>query len=133
MSHHVVPVSTYVKVFVTLIVLLILTVAVSYVDFGDVSEQMADGITAKTAVAVKVNGLNLLIALVIATAKAVVIVLFFMQLKYSSPLHRSFAISGVVFVAILFTITFADYVVRGEWDAFPMEAPAAVPVESEAD
>ena len=104
MSHYVVPRSTYFIVFALLIVLLVLTVLAARQDL--------DG---RTGIA----GLNVMIALAIAAAKAVLIVLFFMQIKYASPLQRVFAASGALFLTILFAITFADYLSRGPWDVNP--------------
>lgn len=93
MSHHVVEKKTYYAVFAALIVLLIITFGASLIDVGEF--------------------LNLTIALVIATIKAVLILLFFMQVKYATPLRRCFAASGFLFLGILFTIVFADYAQRG--------------------
>jgi cytochrome c oxidase subunit 4 len=104
MSHYVVPRSTYYIVFALLIVLLVLTVLAARQDLD-----------ARTGIA----GLNVMIALAIAAAKAVLIVLFFMQIKYASPLQRVFAASGALFLTILFAITFADYISRGPWEVNP--------------
>ncbi|WP_166830137.1 cytochrome C oxidase subunit IV family protein [Thalassoroseus pseudoceratinae] len=99
MSHHFVEKKTYYAVFGALIFLLIITYGASLIDVGEF--------------------LNLTIALVIATIKAILILLFFMQVKYATPLRQCFAASGFMFLAILFTITFADYIHRGPWDDLP--------------
>jgi cytochrome c oxidase subunit 4 len=116
MSHYVVPRSTYFVVFALLIALLLVTVAASWYDFGH---------------HVGVPGLNVAVALAIAVAKAALIILFFMQVKYASPLQRCFVVSGFLFLTILFAILFSDYLVRGPWDELPDHGPAQLgdPVE----
>jgi cytochrome c oxidase subunit 4 len=91
MKPHIVPISTYVKVFVALFVLLVVTVAVAQVHLGL---------------------LNTPIALLIALAKAALIVLFFMHVRNSPPLVRVFSAGGFLWLAILFTLTFADVLTR---------------------
>ena len=91
-SQHV-SLATYLWVFAALMALLILTIAVAFfVHAGD---------------------LNLIIALVIATIKAALVVLYFMHVKYASRLTKIFVVSGILWLAILFTFTFADYLTRG--------------------
>ena len=94
MPGHTVSRSTYYLVSFALAVLLVLTMAASYVDVGR---------------------WNVLVAMAIATAKAVLIMLFFMHLKYSPPLVRLVAVGGFVWLGILLAITMADYVARGWW------------------
>jgi cytochrome c oxidase subunit 4 len=85
---------TYLVVFAALMVLLIITVAVAfYIHAGD---------------------LNLIIALVIATIKAALVVLFFMHVKYASRLTKIFVCAAFLWLAILFALTFADYLTR-DW------------------
>jgi cytochrome c oxidase subunit 4 len=78
----------YVSVWGLLVLLLIITVAVSYVHFGR---------------------LNPLIAVAIAGAKATLIAVYFMHLRSSSRLVWVVATASVVWLAILFTLTTADY------------------------
>jgi cytochrome c oxidase subunit 4 len=85
--------ATYLVVFAALMVLLIITVAVAFfVHAGD---------------------LNLIIALVIATIKAALVVLYFMHVKYASRLTKIFVCAAFLWLAILFALTFADYLSRG--------------------
>ena len=85
--------ATYLIVFAALMILLIITVAVAFfVHAGD---------------------LNLIIALVIATIKAALVVLFFMHVKYASRLTKIFVCAAFLWLAILFALTFADYLTRG--------------------
>src|SRR5829696_2883905 len=84
--------TTYLVVFAALMVLLIVTVAVAFY--------------------VHAGNLNLMIALVIATIKAALVVLFFMHVKYASRLTKIFVSAAFLWLAILFAITFSDYFTR---------------------
>jgi caa(3)-type oxidase subunit IV len=55
------------------------------------------------------NGLNLLVAVLIAVAKAVCIVSIFMGAYWSTGLVRLFALLGFVWLPIFFLFTFTDY------------------------
>jgi cytochrome c oxidase subunit 4 len=92
MSDHVVPVKTYLAVFASLMVFTLITVAVAFVDLGP---------------------LNNVVMLGIAIAKAVLVVLFFMHVKYATRMIPLVAASGFFFLLILFGITIADYMSRG--------------------
>jgi caa(3)-type oxidase subunit IV len=72
MSEHIVPVKNYVAVFLSLLILTALTTKVAYIDLG----QTAFGKT-------HVIDWNTVAALVIAVAKMLLVVLFFMHVKYS--------------------------------------------------
>ncbi|MCM2255577.1 MAG: cytochrome C oxidase subunit IV family protein [Vicinamibacteria bacterium] len=91
---HIVPVRTYILVFLALMVGTAITVGASYVDFGH-------------------SYLNNLVALLIAFTKATLVVLFFMHVKYSSKVTQLAVGSGFAFLVILFFFTFADYLTRG--------------------
>jgi cytochrome c oxidase subunit 4 len=95
-THHV-PLSAYYAVFTFLMVMLGLTVGAWYVDQHVYSLGRA----------------SVPIALAIAFAKAASIVLIFMHVKYSSRLVQAFACTGLAFVAIMFVLTFNDYLSRG--------------------
>ena len=82
---------TYYVIFAALIVLLIATVLVAEVDAGP---------------------LNFPLAAAIATIKVVLILLFFMHVRYSTPLIWLVAGAGFLWLAILFGLTFADYLTR---------------------
>ena len=96
-SHHIVGLKTYAFVFAGLMVLLWLTV-LAYT--FDISKMTGWG------------SANIVVALVIAVMKMLLIVLFFMHVKYSSKLVKVFVVAGYLFVAILFTMTFTDYMTR---------------------
>jgi cytochrome c oxidase subunit IV len=96
-EHHVVPVSVYIKVFIALMVLLILTLAAAAVDLGS---------------------WNIIIAMTIAVAKAALVVLFFMHVRYSTHLVQFFAGATFFWLMILFVLTLSDYFSRN-WVAVP--------------
>lgn len=95
-THHV-PMATYFAVFAFLIVMLFLTVGAWYVDQHMFS----------------LGRLSVPIALAIAVAKAAAIALIFMHVKFSSRLVQIFACTGLVFVGIMFLLSFNDYLTRG--------------------
>jgi cytochrome c oxidase subunit IV len=88
---HVVPVTTYVMVFLALMVGTGLTVAASYVDLGI---------------------WNTPVAMLIAVTKASLVVLFFMHLKYSPRLLWVWVGAAVFFLTQLLMGTGADYLAR---------------------
>jgi cytochrome c oxidase subunit 4 len=92
MSDHVVPVRTYLVIFLALMAGTALTVMAAHQDFGM---------------------WNTPIALAIAVVKAVLVILFFMHVKYNTRLTQLVAASGFFFLLILFGITLLDYVARG--------------------
>lgn len=96
-SHHIIPVDVYLKVFGVLMVLLIATVLAAMEDFS---------------VRLHWGPANVVIALVIAVAKALLVVLFFMHVKFSSRLTQFFAGIAVLFLCVMFFFTFADYFSR---------------------
>jgi cytochrome c oxidase subunit 4 len=89
--HYVVPKSVYFNVSIWLAVLFVATVVAAQIDL---------------------EGWNAAIALAIATAKATLIVMFFMHVRYGSPLVRLFAMSGFFWLAILFVFIAADVLTR---------------------
>jgi cytochrome c oxidase subunit IV len=91
MSEHVVPVKIYVAVFVSLILLTALTTGVAFIDLGP---------------------FNTVAALAIAVTKMMLVVLFFMHVKYSSGMTRLVIIAGIFWLAILISLTLADELTR---------------------
>jgi cytochrome c oxidase subunit 4 len=89
--HHVVAKKTYYAVSALLMVLLLLTVGAARLDLG---------------------AANVPIALAIAIAKAILIVLFFMHVRYGSPLVRLFAAGGFFWLLIMLGFILADVQAR---------------------
>ena len=121
MSAHVVPVKTYVGIFVALLVLTALTTGAAFVDFGDVHTGIR---------LVDVIPLNTVVALAIAVVKMLLVILFFMHVKYSSGLTKVVVMAGFLFLAILVSFTLADELSRswspeaGAWNtALPTILP----------
>jgi cytochrome c oxidase subunit 4 len=100
MSGHVAPKSLYITIFLALMVGTVLTVAVTYVHLG---------------------AFNLTVALAIAVTKAMLVILFFMHLKYSPKLIKVTFGAAFFFFMIMIVITLSDYLTRGEMGlpAFP--------------
>jgi cytochrome c oxidase subunit IV len=92
MSGHVAPVRLYYLIFAALIVGTILTVLVASVDLGP---------------------LNNVVMLTVACIKALLVILFFMHVRWSSQLTWVIAGSGFVWLLILFGLTLSDYMTRG--------------------
>lgn len=100
-SHHIVPVKTYVIVILSLMVLLIITLGAAAVDFSAMVPNNPF-----------FAALNIIIAMTIAVIKAVIIILFFMHVRYSSKLVWVFAGAAFYWVVILFVLTMTDYMSR---------------------
>lgn len=94
------PLVAYLVVFVSLMVLLVLTVVVYKIPF----EKIADG---------QFAFLNTVISLLIASTKAVLVMLVFMHLRHSTKLTWVIAAAGFVWLFIMISITFSDYLSRG--------------------
>ena len=92
MSEHVVALRTNVAVWVVLLVLTGITTGIAFVDLGP---------------------LNTIVALVIATCKALLVVLIFMHVKYASDkLVKVVVISAAFFLLLLLGLSLADYSTR---------------------
>lgn len=53
-----------------------------------------------------------IVALVIATTKALLVILFFMEIKYSTKMTMTVIISAFFFLSILLILTMLDYISR---------------------
>jgi len=88
----------YVLIFTALVILTVTTV---YAATVDLNEHYA--------------GLNVIVALVIATCKALLVVLFFMHAYYSTKRTQLIIIAGVFWLATMLFLTLGDYATRS-WD-----------------
>lgn len=93
---HVVPVSLYVGIWAALMALTLTTVLASFAELGP---------------------FNIVVALVIATIKGSLVVLFFMHLRYSPKLTMVAVIAALFWLFIMFSLTMTDYLSRG-WATF---------------
>lgn len=92
MAEHVVEKKVYYIVFASLLVLLAITWGISFVHFGF---------------------FNIIVALTIAVIKMLLVMLYFMHLRWSSHLAWAIAASGFIWLALLFLLIFSDYLTRG--------------------
>jgi cytochrome c oxidase subunit 4 len=91
MSGHIVPTRVYYAIFTVLMVCTAITVGVAFVDLGP---------------------LNTVVALSIAVLKAVLVVLFFMHVKYSTRLTWAVVVGSVFWLGIMLVLTMSDYLTR---------------------
>jgi len=96
MSGHIVSTRVYYAIFAVLMLCTLLTVQIAFLDLGP---------------------LNAIAALVIAVFKAVLVVLFFMHVKYSTRLTWVVVIGGFFWLGILLALTMTDYLTRA-WGTF---------------
>ena len=92
MSQHVVSLKTNIAVWLVLLVLTGVTAGVAFIDLGP---------------------FNIIVALVIATVKALLVVLIFMHVKYASDrLTKVVLISALFWLFLLLGLSLADYTTR---------------------
>lgn len=75
-------------IWVTLLIFTAITVAVSYINLGPFSA---------------------VVALVIATTKALLVALFFMEIRYSPKITKIVLVSGIFWLMILLLLSMTDY------------------------
>ena len=97
MTGHVVSPRLYLWIFATLLVLTVVTTGAARFDLGP---------------------LNVVIALLIAAAKALLVGLFFMHVRYSRPLVWIAAGAALVWLGIMVGLTLTDYYSRA-WSPAP--------------
>ena len=97
MSEHIIPVRTNLIIFALLMALLAATVGVAYFDLGD---------------------FNVVAALTIATTKAVLIILYFMHVRYSPKIVWLYSGAAFFWLALLIAFGAADYLSR-DWLSIP--------------
>jgi len=90
-THPVTPASTYWLTFLALLVFTGLTVFVASQDYGR---------------------MNTPVALAIAVTKASLVIIYFMGVRYNTPLTKVVVIAGFMWLFILFGLGLADYLTR---------------------
>ncbi|HJQ67903.1 MAG TPA: cytochrome C oxidase subunit IV family protein [Blastocatellia bacterium] len=95
MSEHIVSRKVYIVIFIALIILTGVTYLVARVDLGR---------------------FNAIVALTIAVFKAMLVVLYFMHVRYSSRLTWVFVGAGFFWLGIMIALTLSDYSTRGWFD-----------------
>lgn len=91
MKEHIVPTKVYFVIFGALMVLTLATIEVSFLNLG---------------------ALNAVVAMSIAAFKALLVVLYFMHVRYSSRLTQVIAATGIFWLIILIALTLGDYLTR---------------------
>lgn len=92
MSEHIVSSKMYYAIWIILLVLTVVTAGVATIDLGP---------------------FNTIVALVIASCKALIVVLFFMHVKYTSEKMTKVVIVAAVFwLLLLLALSMADYTTR---------------------
>ncbi|HXT76929.1 MAG TPA: cytochrome C oxidase subunit IV family protein [Candidatus Eisenbacteria bacterium] len=94
-EHHIVSPKIYFAIFAALMVCTGLTVWAAEVDLNHIF-----------------SGMNVVVALAIATFKAALVVLFFMHGKYSSKRTQMVIICSVFWLAVMLFMTMSDYLTR---------------------
>ena len=89
---HVAPKSLYYQIFAALLIGTALTIAVAFIDLG---------------------AFNNVAMLTIAAGKALLVILFFMHVRWGTRLTSLVVASGFFWLLILFTITMSDFLTRG--------------------
>jgi cytochrome c oxidase subunit IV len=98
MKQHISSIQTNVTVFVALLVLLFVTVGAAYSPLGP---------------------LHFPTAMAIAAAKAVLIVVYFMHVKYSHRLTAVISVASLLWLGIMVALTLTDYLSRDYWLNIP--------------
>ena len=88
---HIIPAKIYVAIWAILMVLTATTVF---------------------AATIELHVFNIVLALLIATIKGTLVVLFFMHLRYSTKLTMVTVVASIFWLFILFSLTMTDYITR---------------------
>ena len=92
MSEHIVQPRIYIAIFLALMVGTAVTLLAAFYDFP--------------------GPLNAVVALTIAVVKATLVVLYFMHVRYSGRLVWLVIVAALLWLVIMFAITFSDYWTR---------------------
>jgi cytochrome c oxidase subunit 4 len=92
MSSHIIPIKTYLLVWVSLMVLLFLTLGLAELNLSP---------------------FNVAVALTVALIKMLLIILYFMHVKFSNRLTWLFAAAGFLWLGFMIVLTLSDYFARG--------------------
>ena len=91
-SDHIVSIKLYSAIFGALLVMTLATAGAAFIDLG--------------------GNLNSVVAMLIAACKALLVILFFMHVRYSSRLTWVFVGAGFFWLMILLSLTLADVLSR---------------------
>ncbi|TLX77478.1 cytochrome-c oxidase [Labilibacter sediminis] len=85
---HIVPYKTYLLILAGLIVLTLLSVAITHIEFGE---------------------LSVFAAILLASVKSSLVLVYFMHLKFDNKVLQIFVTAIFILVALVIFITFLDY------------------------
>ena len=88
---HITDFRVYILVLLGLLLLTLVTITVTWIDL---------------------SALTVLIALLIASVKAVIVLTYFMHLKFESTLFRALVTMVLAIYTLVIALTFADYIMR---------------------
>jgi len=94
---HITPLRTYLGVGAALLFLTVVTVAISFVHLGP---------------------FNLVVAMLVASLKGTLVVLFFMHLLHENRLYMLVFVASLVFLSILIIFVLFDTMTRGDMEPF---------------
>jgi len=102
---HVLPLKVYYGVGAMLFILTVITVLTGkYLQLDDMVEEVFK---------LKFTGLNLMLAMFIASIKGILVALFFMHLLYDNKIYMLIFVGGLMFLSFFFILTLFDTVHRG--------------------
>ena len=93
MNTRILPRKVYYRIWLALLALLLLTWGLAEINLG---------------------AFNIVAMLVIALAKTLLVIMFFMHVKYSPRLLWVFVAVGFIWLAIMIDLTMSDYLTRGQ-------------------
>ena len=88
---HITDFRVYILVLLGLLFLTVITITVTWIDL---------------------SALTVLVALLIASVKAVIVLAFFMHLKFESTLFKALVTMVLAIYTLVIALTFADYIMR---------------------
>lgn len=101
MSEHIIGPKIYLTIFGVLLVLTFVTYQVAFLNLGR---------------------WNTMVAMAIAVSKALLVVLYFMHVRYSSRLTRIVVVSGLFWFGLQLVLTLSDYLTRSGL-RYPLQGP----------
>jgi cytochrome c oxidase subunit IV len=107
MSEHIAPLKLYFYVFISLLILTLLTWQIAYIDLGQ---------------------WNTIVALIIAVCKACLVGVFFMHLKWSASMIRMVIFAAIFWLAIMITLTIGDFFSRSNVQPWQTSATVSQPM-----
>jgi len=106
---HIVPYKMYLRVFLTLIGLTVLTVVIAQIHFSTAG--------------------NIIVAMLVASVKATLVAMYFMHLKYENPVTWTYAAFPIILLGLLIGGLFIDNPYRTDTKPVKIEGAVSVVVK----